>query len=210
LLHRAAGCFHAREHGVGSAVQNRYDARDAIAGQALNRAHDWHGAADRGLETQLTALAGGERPERRSMAGNELLVCGDDRFACKERGACPRSGRLDPADCLDHDVDIARQDVIDAIGPDDSAGPVGREPVAFLVRPAIEDVGESETANCVGGEPPGDGRSDRTESEETDTTARSGWEDGGGFVEIGAWAVTGRVKRIDGHVSFLISPPSSA
>ena len=75
---------------------------------------------------------------------------------------------------------------------------------------AIEDMGEIETANCVGSEPPGEGRSDRAESEKTDTTARNGWKDGGGFVEIGAGAVTGRVKRIDGHVSFLISPPSSA
>ena len=143
------------------------------------------------------------------MARNELLVCGDDRFACKERGAHPLGGRLDAADRLDDDVDVARQDVVDAIGPDDSARVPGRKPVALLVSAAIENVGEIETMNCVGNEPPSDGRSDRAQSKQTHPTARSGWKDGGGFVELGARTVTGCVKRIDGHVSFLISPPSS-
>jgi hypothetical protein len=122
IAHPVVPC---REHGVGRAVQNRYDPREPVAGQALQRAHDWHGAADRGFEAQLPALARGERPKRRPVARHELFVCGDDRFACKERRAQPLGGRLQTADRLDHDVDIARQDIVDAIGPDDSASAAG-------------------------------------------------------------------------------------
>ena len=49
-------------HGVGGAVQDRDQARDAIAGEPFaDRAHDRHRAADRRFEAQLPALPRGER-----------------------------------------------------------------------------------------------------------------------------------------------------
>ena len=63
---RAAGRLHARQHGVARAVQNRDDAREPIAGEAVaDRAHDRHRAADGGLEAQLPPLPLGELEQRR-------------------------------------------------------------------------------------------------------------------------------------------------
>ena len=140
---RAAGRLHLRQHGVGGAVQDRHDARDAIAGEPVGDcADDRHRAADRRFEAQLTALARGERQQRGAVARHHLLVGGDDRLAGEQRRANPAGGRLEAADRFDDDVGVAAKDVVDARGPDGRRRPCAGD-ARFCVRASIENVGEA-------------------------------------------------------------------
>jgi hypothetical protein len=75
--------------------------------------------------------------------GHELLVRGHDRFAGGQRAAHPARCLVDPAYRLDHDVDVALEDVVDSGGPDDRR--VRGQAPALLAGTAIEDVCEDES-----------------------------------------------------------------
>jgi hypothetical protein len=48
-----------------------------------------------------------------------LFVRGDDRLARVQRGPYPFIGRMQPANELDDDVHVAREHVVDVVGPVD-------------------------------------------------------------------------------------------
>ena len=68
--------------------------------------------------------------ELRAVMRDQLLVRGHDRLARQQRRPHPFVRRMQPADELDDDVDVARQDVVDRLGPGDRR----RHPVDALAR----------------------------------------------------------------------------
>ena len=147
-VQRRSERLHPRQHRVRRPVEDAHDPGDAIAGEAVaDGAHDWHGAADGRFESQLTTLARGERPERRAVARDDLLVGGDHRFARRQRAPNPVGRRVNAADRLDHEIDVALEDVVDVRRPDDTSAAKVR---TLVFRSAIDDVSQMETANGVG------------------------------------------------------------
>ena len=120
-VQRAAGRLHLREDRIGRAVQDRDDARDAIAGEPFtNGADNRHRAAHCCFKPELTSLPGGQREQRRPVARDHLLVGGDDGFPRKQGGADPAGGGLDAADGFHHDIRITVQHVVDRRRPEDA------------------------------------------------------------------------------------------
>ena len=174
LVDRAARRVHVRQHGIAGAVQDRVDARDPLAGEAVaQRANDRHRAADRRLEAQLPPLPLGERQQRVTVVRDDLLVRRDHRFAGEQRAADVVDGRLGADDRFDDDVDVAGEQVVEPVGPGQTAGERLGLPRALLACAPIADVGELEVRRRVGaGETPGDGGPDGAEAENADATAR--------------------------------------
>ncbi len=113
--------FHLGEHGVAGAVQNRFDARHAFAAESVaERAHNRHRAADGRLVPQLPALPLREQEQRRAVVRDDILVRGDDGLPREERGADVVDGRPGPANRFDDDLDVAGEQVVERVGPDDA------------------------------------------------------------------------------------------
>ena len=71
-------CFHAAEDVVTRAVENGFDAGDAIAGESLLQAGDDGDASGDGRAVeQVRAFGAGEAVELDAMFGDELFVAGD-------------------------------------------------------------------------------------------------------------------------------------
>ena len=100
---------HPVEDEVGRAVDDAQHARDPVAGQRLaQRAEDRDRPGDGGLVVEVAPGLLGGVEERRPVLGEQRLVGGDDARAVLQRGEDQRAGRLDAADDLDDDVDVAR------------------------------------------------------------------------------------------------------
>ena len=134
--------FHFAEDEVAGAVENAFDALDAIAGHALLEAgNNGNAAGDGGAVFEMAALGSGQPLQIDAVIGNEFLVGGDDAFAGFERAAHPGSGGIETAGELDNHVDIGGEHGIGVFAPDDARG----HPVDALARdPAIEDVRQLE------------------------------------------------------------------
>jgi hypothetical protein len=100
-----------------------------------------------------------------------------------------------PANRFDDDLDVAGEQVVTRVGPDDAVrGGFGLSG-ALVARAPVADVGELEAGNRIrAGEPPGDRRPDGTETEDADQTA---WR---------AWTVAGSLKRVENQSPFSSSP----
>ena len=103
---------------------------------------------------------------------HDLLARGDHRLAGEKRGADVVDRRLAPRDRFDDDVDVAREQVVEALGPV-QAGKRLRLPGTLVAGAPVGDVGEFERPGEVGaGESPGNGRTDRAKTENADATTR--------------------------------------
>ena len=79
---------------------------DALAGQRLaQRPHERDAARDRRLEQEVDPGGLGRVEQLLAEVREQLLVRGDDRLARLQRGEDEPTGRLDPTDHLDDDVD---------------------------------------------------------------------------------------------------------
>ena len=171
LLERTADGVHSRQYGVGRAIQDGDDARDAIAGQTFADApDDRHGAADRCLEAQLAPLTRRDRQQPRSVNRHHLFVRSHDRFACQERGANPVRGRFDAAHGLNDHVGVARQQIVELCRPDRVQAEPLRPEGPFQLRAAVADVREDEAVTVVTGKASGDGGSHGAQAEDGDAT----------------------------------------
>ena len=104
---------------------------------------------------------------------DDLLVRRDDRLAGEQRAAHVVAGRLGADDRLDDDVDVAGEQIVEPVGPRQTAGQRLGLPRALLACAPITDVRELEVRRRVGaGEPPGDRGPDGAKAENPDATAR--------------------------------------
>ena len=129
---RARG-VHAVQDEVGRAVHDAEHAAHGVASQRFpQRAQQRDGAGHGGLVVQVSAVFAGRAVDLRAVLGEQGLVRGDHRLPALERGQHQRPGRLDPADHLDHDVDVRpahqRVGVRGEQGPVDPLGPAVPDP----------------------------------------------------------------------------------
>ena len=81
VVERRAVLGHAGEDVVRRAVHDAEHPADAVAGERLaQRPQQRDPAGDRRLEQQVDAVIGGDAEQLRAVAGDELLVGGDDRL----------------------------------------------------------------------------------------------------------------------------------
>ena len=125
--------LHLAEDEVAGAVQNAFDALDAVAGHALFQAGN-HGnsAGHRGAVFQMAALGRGQPLQFDAVVGDELFVGGDNALARFERAAHPGAGRIETAGQLHHHIHIGGQHGIGVFAPDHACG----HPVHALPRHA--------------------------------------------------------------------------
>src|SRR5262245_14667982 len=101
---------------------------------------------------------------------HDLLAGGDNRFASQQGGANVICSRFTAGHGFDDDVDVAGEEVVEALGPVD-AGQRFRLTGTLVAGAPVSDVRESELRDGIGaGEAAGDGRADRAETEDADAT----------------------------------------
>ena len=150
LVEAGAGGVHLVEDEVGGAVDDAEHPGHPVAGQRLaQRPQDRDRAGDGGLEVEVAAGLLGGLEQRRAVLGEQRLVGGDDRRAVLERGQDQRPGRLDAADHLDHQVDVAAGDQAVRVGGEQ---PVGHVDVARRVEAAYGDADQLDRRADPGGE----------------------------------------------------------
>ena len=134
--------FHFAQDEVAGAVENAFDALDAVAGHALFEAgNDGNSAGDGSAVFEMAAFGRGQALQIDAVIGDELFVGGDDAFAGFERAAHPASGGIEAAGELDDHIHIGGEHGIGVFAPDDARG----HPVSALARDAaIEDVRQLE------------------------------------------------------------------
>ena len=131
---------HLAEDEVAGAVENAFDALDAIAGQALLEAGN-HGdsARDSGAIFEVSAFGRGQPFQFDAMESDELLVGRDHALAGFEGAPDPGAGGIEPAHKLHDDVGVGAEHGVDILGPGDlRAGPIH----ALARDAAIENVGQ--------------------------------------------------------------------
>lgn len=143
------GRVHLVEDEVGGAVDDAEHPVDLVAGQGLaQRPYQRDRARDGGLVIQVRTVGLGRRVQRRAVRRDQRLVGGHHAGAVLESGGDERTGRLDTADDLDHDINVAAFDERGRIGGDQ----VGRDALAHLVGAADGDPGEFHGRTDAGGE----------------------------------------------------------
>ena len=138
---------------------------------SLDGADDRHRPADGCFESQLTSLARRERPERRAVVRNHLLVGGDHRLAGFQRAPNPVGRRVEAADRFDDDVDVALQDFVETRWSRRRA----RRPDWRRLRSARRStmcVSSRLRDSVAAGQTPGDGRTDGAEAQAERSVAR--------------------------------------
>ena len=162
------GCagFHAAENVVAGAVENGFDAGDAIAGKSLLQAgNDGNASGDGCSIEKVRAFGAGEAIELDAVFGDELFVAGDGGFAGFESAAHPGACGFEAAHQLDDDVDVGVEDFVEVLGPDHGGGDPGG---LFAGHAAVEDMRELEAVGLQVAENARDGAADGAESQEGD------------------------------------------
>ncbi len=86
--------LHLAEDEIAGAVENAFDALDAVAGQTLLETGNHGDSAGDGCAVfEMPAPRSGQPLQLDAVIGNELFVRGDDAFACLKRTANPASQR---------------------------------------------------------------------------------------------------------------------
>ena len=115
---------HAGEDEVGRAVHDPHDPEDPLAGQRLaQRPDDRDGAGHGRLVEQVDARGGGHLGQLGAGHGEQRLVAGDHRLAVAQGRLDQLVRRVEPADDLDHDVDVVAGDQRGGVGADE----IGRD-----------------------------------------------------------------------------------
>ncbi len=97
---------HFAEHEVGCAVDNPHYLADPVAGQALfERPDDRYAATDAGFEQEVYGVRLGGAEQVAAVAGDDVLVGGNDVFAGRQRPEDIAFGRFFAAHQFDDDVD---------------------------------------------------------------------------------------------------------
>lgn len=131
---------HFAEDEVAGAVEDAFDALDAIAGESLFEAgDDGNASGDGSAVLEVSAFGGGEALEFDALKGDELFIGGNDTFAGLKGVAHPVSSGVEATGEFDDDIDIGGEDGIGVFSPSDACGHPGD---AFAGDTAIEDVGE--------------------------------------------------------------------
>ena len=113
--------FHFAEDEVAGAVEDAFNALDAVAGQALlEGGNDGDSAGHGSAVFEVPAFGSGEPLEFHAMIGNELLVGGDHALAGLEGAADPSACGIEAAGQLDDDIDIRGENRIRVFAPDDA------------------------------------------------------------------------------------------
>ena len=122
------GCVHTGQNEVGGAVDDAGDPPDLVAVQRLaQRAQQRDGPGHRRLVVEVGIALGRGVVQGRPVLGQQRLVGGDDALAGPKRLDQPGPGRLDPADHLDHDVDVVALDQTERVGGEQRRS-TGRSP----------------------------------------------------------------------------------
>ncbi len=134
--------FHLAEDEVAGAVENAFDALDAVAGHALLEAgNDGDSAGDGGAVFEMAAFGRGQPLQIDAVIGDELFVGGDDALAGFKRAAHPAAGGIEAAGELHNHVYIGGKHGVGVFAPHDARG----RPVNALARhAAVEDVSQLE------------------------------------------------------------------
>ncbi len=120
LLVPGAGRVHLVEDEVGGAVDDAEHAVDLVTGEGLAQRPDQRdGTGDGGLVVEVAAVLLGRGVQGGPVLGEQGLVGGDDGGAVLEGGGDEGPGGLDPADHLDHDVDVPAFDEGGGVGGDE-------------------------------------------------------------------------------------------
>jgi hypothetical protein len=179
----AAAARHLGEDEVGRAVDDPVDALDVGAGERVaQHAHDRHDAGDRRLEAEQHRVLAGERPQLLAVAGEQLLIGGDDVAAGAQRAAHVLAGRVDTADQLDDQIGLledlgevalgARQHACDrrapAADPLDRVGALGKQRLEGAADGAV-----AEQADAQGGHRAQTSRACRSSRVSRRTTTRA-------------------------------------
>ena len=113
--------LHFAEDEVAGAVENAFDALDAVAGQALLEAgNDGNSAGDGRAVLEMAAFGRGQALQIDAVIGDEFLVGGDDALAGFERAAHPGSGGIEAAGEFDDHVDIGGEHGVGVFAPDNA------------------------------------------------------------------------------------------
>ncbi len=111
--------IHFVEDEVRRAVDDAHHPVDLVAGEGLaQRADQRDGAGDGGLVVEVLVVLLGGRVQGGTVLGEQRLVGGDDGGAVLEGGGDEGPGGLDPADHLDHHVDVTAFDEGGGVGGD--------------------------------------------------------------------------------------------
>ena len=134
--------LHFAQDEIAGAVENAFDALDAIAGHALLKAGNDGDSAGHGRAVlEMAALGRGQPLQVDAVKGNEFFVGGDNAFAGFKSAAHPGSRGIESAGQLDDHIDIGGENRIGVFAPDHAC----RRPVNTLARhAAVEDVGKLE------------------------------------------------------------------
>src|SRR5205823_1108589 len=101
----------------------------------------------------------------------DFLARGDNRFTGEERGTDVIDRGLLAGDGFDDDVDIAGEEIVEALGPGE-LGERLRLAGALVAGASVGDMRQFDVREGIGaGEAPGDGRADRAKTENADATA---------------------------------------
>ncbi len=164
--------FHFAEDEVAGAVENAFDALDAVAGHALLEAgNDGNAAGDGSAVFEMAAFGRSQPLQIDAVIGDELFVGGDDAFAGFKRAAHPGSGGIEAAGELDNHIHIGGEHGIGVFAPDDARG----RPVDALARhAAVEDVGQLEALRFGLDEDARHRTADRAKTEDGDAQMAGG------------------------------------
>ena len=83
---------------------------------SLQRSDDRDGAGNRGLEVEISAGLFGGLEQCGAVLGQQRFVRGHDRGAMPQGGQDQRPSRLNPADDLDHEIDVLSADQCLGVG----------------------------------------------------------------------------------------------
>ena len=191
--------LHAREDVVGRAVDDPHDPDDLLAGQRLaQRPDDRDGPGHRRLVEQVHARGGGHLGQLGAGGGQERLVRGDHRLAVAQGRLDQFVRRVEPADDLDHDVDVVPRHQGGGIGPDE-VGPDGRRTRALRI--GHGDADELQADAGTGGDVVVAGEQDLGQRAADVAAPEQGDTDGRGRVRVRVGAAARRCAGpVGGHL----------
>ncbi len=110
--------LHLAQNEVAGAVQNAFNALDAIPGQPLLQPRNHRNSAGHGRAVlQVSAPGRGQPLQLDAVNGDQFLVGGDHALARAERLAYPAARRIKPAGQLHHHIHVGGQHSIGVLAP---------------------------------------------------------------------------------------------